>query len=59
MLEVRNLTKRYNGISAVQGVNFAPRAGDILGDAGPIGDGKSTAVKMIIGLLEPGEGQIL
>ena len=59
MLEISHLSKRYNGITAVDDVNFAIRPGEILGYVGPNGAGKSTTVKMIIGLLEPGDGQIL
>jgi len=59
MLEIRNLTKRFNGIPAVESVSFTIRPGEILGYVGPNGAGKSTTVKMIIGLLEPSEGQIL
>ena len=58
MLEVCHLTKRFNGIPAVEDVSFAIRPGEILGYVGPNGAGKSTTVKMIIGLLEPSEGQI-
>jgi ABC-2 type transport system ATP-binding protein len=59
MLEVRSLTKRYNGIPAVEDVSFRIAPGEILGYVGPNGAGKSTTVKMIIGLLEPSQGQIL
>ena len=58
MLEISHLSKRYNGITAVDDVNFAIRPGEILGYVGPNGAGKSTTVKMIIGLLEPSEGSI-
>jgi len=58
MLEISHLSKRYNGITAVDDVNFAIRPGEILGYVGPNGAGKSTTVKMIIGLLEPSEGCI-
>jgi ABC-2 type transport system ATP-binding protein len=58
-LEVRHLTKRYKGITAVDDVNFTIRAGEILGYVGPNGAGKSTTVKMMIGLLEPSGGRIL
>src|SRR5947207_3161952 len=58
-LEVRRLTKRFNGIPAVDGVSFAIERGEILGYVGPNGAGKSTTVKMLIGLLAPSEGQIL
>jgi ABC-2 type transport system ATP-binding protein len=59
MLEIRSLTKRYNGIPAVQDVSFRIAPGEILGYVGPNGAGKSTTVKMIVGLLEPSEGQVL
>jgi ABC-2 type transport system ATP-binding protein len=58
-LEVRNLVKRYRGIPAVQDVSFTLRSGEILGYLGHNGAGKSTTVKMIIGLLEPSGGEIL
>ena len=59
MLEVRHLTKRYNGICAVDNLSFTLRPGEILGYLGPNGAGKSSTVKMIIGLLDPTEGEIL
>jgi ABC-2 type transport system ATP-binding protein len=59
MLEVRNLTKRFRGIPAVENVSFTLRPGEILGYAGPNGSGKSTTIKMITGLLDPSEGAIL
>ena len=59
MLELRGVTKRYSGIPAVQGVSFIARAGEVTGYLGPNGSGKSTTLKMITGLMEPSEGQIL
>ena len=59
MLEVRNLIKRYNRIPAVDGVSFSIRPGEILGYVGPNGAGKSTTVKVLTGLIEPTEGEIL
>jgi len=59
MLEIRGLTKRYNGIPAIDGVSFSIRPGEILGYLGPNGAGKSTTVKILIGLIEPTAGQIL
>jgi len=59
MLEVRGLVKRYNRIPAVDGVDFSIRPGEILGYLGPNGAGKSTTVKILTGLIEPTEGQIL
>lgn len=59
VLEVRHLSKRYNGLPAVDDVSFTIRAGEVVGYIGPNGAGKSTTVKMIIGLIEPSEGRIL
>jgi ABC-2 type transport system ATP-binding protein len=59
MLEVRSLTKTYRGIPAIDHVSFRLGAGEIVGYVGPNGSGKSTTVKIVTGLLEPGEGQVL
>ena len=58
MLEVRNLTKRYNKIPAVDNVSFTIRPGEILGYLGPNGAGKSTTVKVLTGLIEATSGEI-
>ena len=58
MLEVRNLSKRYSAIPAVQNVSFTIYPGQILGYLGPNGSGKSTTVKMLTGLIEPSDGEI-
>jgi len=59
MLEVKNLSKRYRAIPAVERVSFTLDAGEILGYLGPNGSGKSTTVKMITGMIEPSDGEIL
>src|SRR6266700_880517 len=59
MLEVRHLVKKYNRIPAVDDVSFCIRPGEILGYVGPNGAGKSTTVKVLTGLIEPTEGEIL
>jgi ABC-2 type transport system ATP-binding protein len=59
MLEVRQLTKLYTGVAAVDRVSFIIHPGEILGYLGPNGAGKSTTVKMLTGLLEPTSGHIL
>lgn len=58
VLEVRNLTKNYAGLPAVNAVNFSIRAGEVLGYLGHNGAGKSTTVKMLAGLLEPTSGEV-
>ena len=59
MLEVKALSKSYRGLPAIDNVSFAVRAGEIVGYVGPNGSGKSTTVKIITGLLEPTDGQVL
>jgi ABC-2 type transport system ATP-binding protein len=59
MLEVRELTKCYTRVPAVDSVSFTIQPGEILGYLGPNGSGKSTTVKMLTGLLRPTRGHIL
>jgi ABC-2 type transport system ATP-binding protein len=59
MLELRNVTKRFAGIAAVEKVSFSARAGEVTGYLGPNGSGKSTTMKMITGLIEMTSGEIL
>ncbi len=59
MLKLRNITKRFSGIPAVDNVSFHARAGEITGYLGPNGSGKSTTMKMITGLIESTDGEIL
>src|SRR5438552_17512496 len=59
MLEVRNLTKRYNRIPAVENISFSIRLGQIVGYLGLNGSGKSNTLKMLTGLIEPTAGQVL
>ena len=59
MLEVKELSKSYRGLPAIDKVSFRVRAGEIVGYVGPNGSGKSTTVKIVTGLLEPNTGQVL
>jgi ABC-2 type transport system ATP-binding protein len=59
VLEARSLTKYYSHTLAVRQVSFTIRPGEILGYLGPNGAGKSTTVKMVTGLIEPSDGEIL
>ncbi|HEX5284418.1 MAG TPA: ABC transporter ATP-binding protein [Bryocella sp.] len=58
MLELRDVSKTYRSIPAVENVSFTLRQGEVLGYLGPNGSGKSTTVKMVIGLIEPTKGKI-
>jgi ABC-2 type transport system ATP-binding protein len=59
MLEVRQLTKYYTRVPAVEEVSFSVAPGEVLGLLGPNGSGKSTIVNMLVGLIEPTDGEIL
>jgi ABC-2 type transport system ATP-binding protein len=59
MLELRNVSKHFSGIAAVDSVSFIARAGEVTGYLGPNGSGKSTTMKMIVGLIEATAGEIL
>lgn len=52
----RNLVKRFGSFTAVGGVSFSVKKGEIFGFLGPNGAGKSTIFKMLCGLLKPTEG---
>ena len=58
MLELRNVSKRFPAILAVDNVSFQAHAGEITGYLGPNGSGKSTTMKMITGLIETTSGSI-
>ena len=59
MLELRRVSKLYSSIPAVKDVSFCALPGEVTGYLGPNGSGKSTTMKMITGLIEPSEGEIL
>lgn len=58
MIEVKNLTKTYNNVTAVEDVSFYLEEGESVGLLGPNGAGKSTAISMISTLLPPTKGTI-
>jgi ABC-2 type transport system ATP-binding protein len=58
MLELRNVSKSYAGIPAVDNVSFCARSGEVTGYLGPNGSGKSTTMKMITGLIDMSSGHI-
>jgi ABC-2 type transport system ATP-binding protein len=59
MLELRHVHKRYSSIPAVHDVSFTARAGEVTGYLGANGSGKSTTMKMIVGLIAASTGEIL
>ena len=58
MIEVRDLSRRYGALKAVQDVSFDIRRGEIVGLLGHNGAGKTTIMKMLTGFLEPSAGTI-
>ncbi|MHB0980572.1 MAG: ABC transporter ATP-binding protein [Thermoleophilia bacterium] len=58
ILRVRDVVKRYGGLTAVDGLSIEVRRGEILGFLGPNGAGKTTTLKMMSGLLAPDSGTI-
>lgn len=59
MIEVKNVTKKYPNIKAVDNINFTIKDGEVVGFLGPNGAGKTTTMNMITGFIEPTEGQII
>ena len=57
VIQVQNLTRRFGEFVAVDHVNFDVRAGEVVGYLGPNGSGKTTTIRMLLGLLEPTEGK--
>lgn len=58
VLEVRELTKRYGGVTALDSVSIEVRSGEVLGVIGPNGAGKSTLVGVIGGSLQASAGMV-
>ena len=58
ILDIKNLSKNYQNIEAVQDVSFTVESGEIVGLLGPNGAGKTTIISMILGILEPSGGEI-
>jgi ABC-2 type transport system ATP-binding protein len=58
MLEIRNLTKRYEDIVALDDASFIVSPGRIVGFLGPNGSGKTTTMRAIFGLIRPDRGEV-
>jgi ABC-2 type transport system ATP-binding protein len=57
VIQVKNLTKRFGDFTAVDHISFAVGAGEVVGYLGPNGSGKTTTIRMLLGLLRPTEGE--
>ena len=58
MIEVRNVTKTFEGFKALDGISLTVPTGGIYGLVGPNGSGKSTLIRNIMGIYRPDEGEI-
>lgn len=57
IIEVKQLTKRFGALVAVDGIDLSVKKGEIFGFLGPNGSGKTTTIRMICGLLTPDSGE--
>ena len=58
MLQIKNLTKQFKKIKAVDNISLEVQKGDIYGFLGPNGAGKTTSIRMIMGIIKPDIGSI-
>lgn len=58
ILTAKNLSRHFNGLKAVDGVDFEVPKGECFGLLGPNGAGKTTTIKMIYGVLPPSSGEL-
>jgi len=56
VIVVENLTRRFGDFVAVDHISFEVQPGEVVGYLGPNGSGKTTTIRMLLGLLEPSEG---
>jgi len=56
IIKTENLTKKFNGLTAVDNISFSVKEGEIFGFLGPNGAGKTTTIKMLTTLLNPTNG---
>lgn len=59
LFSLENVSVRMGGNPALQGVNFAMRAGEIVTIVGPNGSGKSTLLRLLVGALQPSSGRVI
>src|SRR5215468_8223128 len=56
IIEIRDLTRRFGELTAVDHLNLSVAKGEIFGLVGPDGAGKTTTLRMLCGLMDPTEG---
>ncbi len=58
IIEVKNLVKKFNGFTAVDGITFSVKKGEFMGFLGPNGAGKTTTIRMLYGFSPPTGGDL-
>ena len=58
MIEIKNVTKKFGPLTAVNKLSLSIPQGTIFGFIGPNGAGKTTTIKMLVGLMKPSQGEI-
>ncbi|MCB2362349.1 ATP-binding cassette domain-containing protein, partial [Clostridium estertheticum] len=58
VIETNNLTKKYNESFAVNNLSISIGEGQVYGFLGPNGSGKTTTIRMILGLIQPTKGSV-
>ncbi|MEM8786697.1 MAG: ATP-binding cassette domain-containing protein [Pseudomonadota bacterium] len=58
LVQMRGITKRFGGVTALQGVDLNAHAGEVLAIVGDNGAGKSTLIKILTGVYQPTEGEM-
>jgi ABC-2 type transport system ATP-binding protein len=59
LIEIRGLRTRFGDVAVIQGIDLSIEEGEVFGLIGPDGAGKSTLIRMLAGILEPTEGEIV
>ncbi len=59
MIELKNVTKKFSNKTAVSGVSFEVKKGEIIGFLGPNAAGKTTTMRMITGFFPPTDGEVI
>src|SRR4030067_3171981 len=56
VIRAHDLTKRFDSFTAVDHISFSVNSGEVVGYLGPNGSGKTTTIRMLLGLLRPSAG---
>lgn len=58
VIEIKNLSKIYSGVPAVDNASFTVKSGEVIGFVGLNGAGKSTTINMLLGFIQPSQGEV-